>query len=176
MIRYVAHMAGHSAGKPGSTPAPANILRGLDPIDRAIVRLLSGEGRLPNNALAEAVGIAPSTCLGRVRSLVERGVIRGFHADVDPAAVGLGIQVLIAVRLQADARANIGSFARDVVQLPGVMNVFFLGGADDFMVHVAAADTDALRDFVAEHLSRRPDVANTVTNVIFEHMHSSLLG
>lgn len=145
----------------------------LDATDHEIVRLLSAQGRLPNNALAEAVGIAPSTCLGRVRALVDRGVIRGFHADVDPSAVGLGIQVLIAVRLQADARANIGSFARDIARLPGVMNVFFLGGADDFMIHAAAADTDALRDFVAEHLSRRPDVANTVTNLIFEHTHSS---
>ena len=147
----------------------------LDPTDRAIVQLLSAEGRMPNNALAEAVGIAPSTCLGRVRALVDRGVIRGFHADVDPASIGLGIQVLIAVRLQADARASIGSFARDIARLPGVMNVFFLGGADDFMIHAAAADTDALRDFVAEHLSRRPDVANTVTNLIFEHTHSSAI-
>lgn len=169
-------MSAISAAKTSPTPTPANILRGLDDTDRAIVRILSREGRMPNNALADLVGIAPSTCLGRVRALMDRGVIRGFHADIDPATVGLGIQVLIAVRLQADARASIGSFARDIVQLPGVMNVFFLGGADDFMVHVAAADTDALRDFVAEHLSRRPDVANTVTNVIFEHMHSSVLG
>ena len=156
-------------------PSGVNFVRELDATDRAIVRLLSADGRLPNNALAEAVGIAPSTCLGRVRSLMERGVIRGFHADVDPAALGLGIQVMIAVRLQADARANIGSFAKDVAKLPGVMNVFFLGGADDFMVHVAAEDTEALRRFVAEHLSRRPDVANTVTNLIFDHTHASAI-
>ena len=163
------------SSKSGATVhRPANFV--LDATDRAIVRLLSAEGRMPNNALAEAVGIAPSTCLGRVRALVDHGVIRGFHADVDPASVGLGIQVLIAVRLQADARANIGSFARDIARLPGVMNVFFLGGADDFIIHAAAADTDALRAFVAEHLSRRPDVANTVTNLIFEHTHSSALG
>ena len=146
----------------------------LDDIDRKIVATLSNAGRLPNNALAEAVGIAPSTALARVRSLVAKGVIRGFHADVDPAALGLGIQVMIAVRLRPEARANLGSFAHLVARLPGVMNVFFLGGADDFLVHIAAADTDALRDFVAEHLSRHPDVANTVTNVIFEHVHSTL--
>lgn len=166
-------MAAISAHSSVSAPTHANNV--LDPVDRAIVRLLSADGRMPNNALADAVGIAPSTCLGRVRALVQRGVIRGFHADVDPAAIGLGIQVLIAVRLQADARANIGAFARDIAKLPGVMNVFFLGGADDFMIHLAAADTDALRGFVAEHLSRRPDVANTVTNLIFEHTHSSAL-
>lgn len=150
--------------------SPANFV--LDPIDHEIVRLLSHDGRMANNALAEAVGIAPSTCLGRVRALMQRGVIRGFHADIDPASIGLSIQVLIAVRLQADARANIGRFATEIARLPGVINVFFLGGADDFIVHVAAASTDSLRDFVAEHLSRRPDVANTVTNLIFEHTHS----
>jgi len=164
-------MASTASKSAVSVPSGANFV--LDATDRAIVRLLSAEGRMPNNALAEAVGIAPSTCLGRVRALVDHGVIRGFHADVDPASVGLGIQVLIAVRLQADARANIGTFARDISRLPGVMNVFFLGGADDFIIHAAASDTDALRDFVAEHLSRRPDVANTVTNLIFEHTHSS---
>jgi len=60
----------------------------LDDIDRHIVRELARDARVANNALAERVGIAPSTCLGRVRSLRERGVIRGYHADVDPAALG----------------------------------------------------------------------------------------
>ncbi len=166
-------MAPASAKLTAPSPALANFI--LDAIDREIVRLLSSDGRMPNNALAETVGIAPSTCLGRVRALIERGVIRGFHADIDPASIGLSIQVLIAVRLQADARANIGRFATEISRLPGVINVFFLGGADDFIVHVAAASTDSLRDFVAEHLSRRPDVANTVTNLIFEHTHSGEL-
>ena len=58
------------------------------------------DDRMPNNALAEAAGIAPSTCLGRVRSLVERGVIRGFHAEIDPAAIGRGLQAMISVRRQ----------------------------------------------------------------------------
>ncbi len=168
-------MSSHDSGQTASSTAPSNIVRALDATDRAIVRLLSRDGRMANNALADAVGIAPSTCLARVRALVERGIIRGFHADIDPAAVGLGIQVLIAVRLQADARAHISDFARDMAGLPGVMNVFFLGGADDFIVHYAAADTDALRDFVARHLSRRDDVANTVTNLIFEHTHAAAL-
>lgn len=150
-------------------------LRELDGIDRAIVRLLSTDGRMPNNAIADEVGIAPSTCLGRIRSLMDRGIIRGFHADIDPATIGLGVQVLIAVRLKASTRSHVGSFAKEIAKLPGVMNVFFLGGADDFMLHVAAASTDGVRDFVAEHLSRRDDVANTVTNLIFEHVHATVL-
>lgn len=106
---------------------------------------------------------------------MDRGVIKGFHANVDPAAIGLGVQVLIAVRLKASTRSHVGTFAREVAKLPGVMNVFFLGGADDFMLHVAAANTDAVRDFVAQHLSQRDDVANTVTNLIFDHIQASVI-
>lgn len=166
--------AQHSKTDPASTVEP-NVVRELDTIDRAIVRLLSADGRMPNNAIAEAVGIAPSTCLSRIRALVDRGVIRGFHADVDPTAIGLGVQVLIAVRLKASTRSHVGTFAREVAKLPGVMNVYFLGGADDFMLHIAAANTDAVRDFVAEHLSRRDDVANTVTNLIFDHVQATVV-
>lgn len=164
----------HSKTNPPSAVEP-NVVRELDAIDRAIVRLLSADGRMPNNAIADTVGIAPSTCLSRIRSLVDRGVIRGFHADVDPTAIGLGVQVLIAVRLKASTRSHVGTFAREVAKLPGVMNVYFLGGADDFMLHIAAANTDAVRDFVAEHLSRRDDVANTVTNLIFDHVQATVV-
>lgn len=168
-------MAARNAGIDTGSANESNLLRELDGIDRAIVRLLSKDGRMPNNAIAEEVGIAPSTCLGRIRALQDRGIIRGFHADVDPGAIGLGVQVLIAVRLKASTRSHVGSFAKEIAKLPGVMNVFFLGGADDFMLHIAAPNTDGVRDFVAEHLSRRDDVANTVTNLIFEHVQSTVL-
>ena len=168
-------MTNNQAHRVEPAPQAPNLVRDLDAIDRAIVRLLGKDGRLPNNAIAEAVGIAPSTCLGRIRSLVDRGVIRGFHAVIDPVAIGLAVQVLIAVRLKASTRSHVATFAQEVAHLPGVMHVYFLGGADDFMVHLAAPNTDAVRDFVAQHLSRRDDVANTVTNLIFDHVRSPIL-
>jgi DNA-binding Lrp family transcriptional regulator len=131
---------------------------------------------MPNNALAEAVGVAASTCLGRVRLLRERGVIRGFHADVDPAAIGRPIQAMIAVRMQSHARSHIAEFASSVSELEEVLNVFFLAGADDFLVHVAARSTENLRDFVVVNLSGNPDVALTETNLIFEHLRSGAGG
>jgi DNA-binding Lrp family transcriptional regulator len=141
-------------------------------VDRAIVAALSADARIPNNALADRVGIAPSTCLTRVRSLRESGVIRGFHADVDPAALGHEIQAMIAVRLQSDARGHIPQFAQRMARLPEVLNVFFLAGANDFMIHVATANSAELRDFVVENLSANPDVALTETNLIFEHIRA----
>src|SRR5271169_768807 len=97
---------------PGEMPAgaPGGGSGDLDEIDQHIVRELARDARLANNALSERVGIAPSTCLGRVRSLRERGVIRGYHADVDPAALGRPLQAMIAVRLQGHARGHIRSF------------------------------------------------------------------
>jgi DNA-binding Lrp family transcriptional regulator len=159
------------AGRPGPADRDADPAA-LDPVDRAILRILTADARVPNNALAELVGVAPSTCLGRVRALRERGVIRGFHADIDPASVGRPIQAMIAVRMQSHARSHIAEFAATVSQLPEVLNVFFLAGADDFLLHVAARDTENLRNFVVVNLSGDPDVALTETNLIFEHIRS----
>lgn len=160
-----------------STPhgaLPNKIRPTLDTVDRVLVDELSRDARTPNNALAAAAGIAPSTCLGRVRALRESGVIRGFHADVDPALVGRALQAMIAVRMQTHARSRLQQFLRHLAGLPGVLNVFLLGGAHDFFVHVAVADSDALNEFVIGNLSGNPDVALTETNLIFQHAQSAL--
>jgi DNA-binding Lrp family transcriptional regulator len=146
----------------------------LDSVDRRIVRALAEDARIPNNALATLAGVAPSTCLGRVRALRERGAIRGYHADVDPAVLGRPLQAMIAVRLQSHARGHIPDFMTKIAELPEVINVFFLGGANDFLVHIAAANTTNLRDFVVVNLSGNPDVALTETNLIFEHVRAGV--
>jgi DNA-binding Lrp family transcriptional regulator len=163
---------GGSAGAPGAGQSGAG---DLDDIDRHIVRELARDARIANNALADRVGIAPSTCLGRVRSLRERGVIRGYHADVDPVALGRPLQAMIAVRLQSHARSRIRGFVAEVAGLPEVLNVFFLAGKDDFLLHVAAASTSSLRDFV-ETLSSNGDVSYTETSLIFEHIRADAVG
>jgi DNA-binding Lrp family transcriptional regulator len=166
--------AGGSASA-GQASAGHNGAGDLDDIDRHIVRELALDARIANNALAERVGIAPSTCLGRVRSLRERGVIRGYHADVDPAALGRPLQAMIAVRLQSHARSRIRGFVAGVAGLPEVLNVFFLAGKDDFLLHVTAASTSSLRDFV-ETLSSNGDVSYTETSLIFEHIRADAVG
>ena len=152
----------------------AKDVRELDDIDGRIVAALRHQGRLANNALADQVGIAASTCLTRVRSLVERGVIAGFHAEVDPAWIGRPIQAMSAVRLRGDARGANSEFSDRLAGMAEVLNVYFLAGADDFHVHVAAKDPDDLRMFVVDHLSSAPEVALTETNLIFEHKRGRL--
>lgn len=157
----------------GSIPPPAVTTTTpvlLDDLDRRILAILAVDARTPNNALAASVGIAPSTCLGRVRALRAGGAIRGFHADIDPAALGRPLQAMISVRLQAGARSRMVAFTGRIRRLPEVLDLYFLAGADDFLLHVAAADSAALRDFVVDQLSAYPEVALTETNLIFEHL------
>jgi DNA-binding Lrp family transcriptional regulator len=157
-------------------PAPEN-LRGdaaLDDVDRALVSLLRSDARMSNAKLAEHVGIAPSTCLTRVRSLIERGVLRGFHADLDPRALGLGLEALISVGIKSGARKAIAAFSEEMQSLPEVVQVFFLGGAEDFIVHVATRDTDHVRQFVVDNLSAHPSVSFTRTSLVFEHHQPGL--
>jgi len=141
----------------------------LDDVDRRILDVLATDARATNAAIAARVGIAASTCHARVRALVDRGVIRGFRADVDPAALGRGLEALIAIRLQAGARKGLEAFRDYLLTLPDVEGVFFVTGDRDFLLHVAVADSDALRDLVSKTLSVRPEVAGTSTTVIFEH-------
>lgn len=153
--------------------AANDVRRPLDAVDRAILHELAADARLPNNALADRVGVAPSTCLMRVRVLREHGVIRGFHADIEPTALGRDLQAMIAVRLAGHARGHMGPFVTRVARLPEVLDVYFVAGVNDYLLHVAVGTTVDLRDFVAEHLNRDPDVASTETNLIFEHTRAA---
>jgi DNA-binding Lrp family transcriptional regulator len=158
--------------RPGDPPKDVRVAD-LDQVDRRILTLLHSDARIPNNALADAVGIAPSTCHGRVRRLVDLGVIRGFYTDIDPVAIGLPLQAMISVSLQSNARGKIRNFIQQIRSRRQVMDVYFLAGADDFILHVAARDTEDLRAFVVENLNADVDVAGTQTSLIFEHLRGA---
>ena len=143
--------------------------RDLDRIDRAILAELERDGRISNTELAGRVGVAESTCHKRMRALMNSGAIAGFRAEIDPAAVGLHLEALIAIRLQAHARGGLRRFQRELESLPATRRVYFLAGDRDFLVHVAVRDAQALRELVADTISVREEVAATTTNLIFEH-------
>ena len=142
---------------------------GIDAVDRQIIEQLQLNGRMTNAELAERVGIAPSTCVARVRSLVSRRIITGFTASVDPAVMGMTLQVLVSVTIRSGARQRISEFSEELRALPEVLQLFFLGGVEDFIIHLAARDSDHVRDFVMEHLSAHPAVSSTRTSIVFSH-------
>ena len=145
----------------------------LDDLDRQIVTILHENARIPNVELAREVGISPSTCLARVRSLRERGVIVRYTAEIDPAALGYHLQALVSVRIRPGARHLMEQISDELRREPEVAQLFFLGGTEDFLIHVRVRDSEHVRQFVLKNLSANPAVALTETNLVFEH-HTAL--
>jgi DNA-binding Lrp family transcriptional regulator len=145
----------------------------LDAIDSALLALLQNDGRRTNRELATMLNIAPSTCLERMRSLRRRGLIVGYHAQVDLAAIGRTLQALIAVRVRPPNRAVIDGFRAFVEQLPEVLSVFVVSGGDDFLIHVAVKDTDQLQALVLDKLTRRKELADVRTSLVYEHLRKT---
>jgi DNA-binding Lrp family transcriptional regulator len=140
-----------------------------------IVRLLQKNARATNKELARAAGIAESTCLERVRSLRQRGVITGYHAEVDLAALGRTIRAIITVRLHPKTIESVQAFQAQVLEEPEVLSVTTTTGADDFLVDVAVPDVDHLRLFVLERLNGLPAVADTRTSLVYEHRRKTVV-
>lgn len=141
----------------------------LDRIDFDILTILQKDARVPNNRLAAAIGVAPSTCLERVRRLASSGVLRGHHAEVDPSAYGVGLEAMIAVRLRRHSRDLVDAFRDYVVELDEVRGVFHVTGGDDFLVHVAVRDSDHLRDLALDAFTTRSEVDHIQTRLIFQY-------
>ena len=147
----------------------------LDAVDRALVRELQADARRSNRELAGAVHVSPSTSSERVRALRAEGVVRGYHADVDLAALGRRVQALTAVTIRPPTRSNIEAFRNWVGALPELIGVFVVSGGSDFLLHVAVPDTDALYAFVIDRLTERPEVADVNTSIVYEHIRKTVL-
>ena len=146
-----------------------NAVDELDSVDRALLLELQKDARQTNKALAAKVGVAPSTCLERVRELRARGVIRGFRSDVDPAAVGRPVQAILSIQQRpSHGRDDIEILLSHIRNLPETLTVMALTGTTDFIVHVAIRDTNHLRDVVWA-LTERREVARLQSSLIFVH-------
>src|SRR5690606_25884126 len=115
---------------------PQNLERPhMDDTDRRLLRALSTNARSTGTALAAASGASESTVSARLRSLQSRGVVRGYHADLNLDALGVTVQAFIAVRFATIAREDIEQFRGEAPGWPGVLGVFNVAGADDFLLH-----------------------------------------
>lgn len=142
----------------------------LDDLDLALIGMLREDARVSNRAIAQALGVAESTAHARRRSLEARGIVTGYTAVVSQVALGHSLQALIGVTLRGGTRQDaIARFAATTRGLPQVVQAFFVGGVDDFVVHVAVGDSSALREFVVDHVSSHATVATTRTSVIFDY-------
>ena len=149
--------------------------KALDRIDYEILALLQNNARISNKEIAETLGLAPSTCLVRIRVLQTSGVISGFHAEIDPVRLGVGIQAMIAVRLLRHFKPDVEAFRRHALSLSEVVQLYHVAGPIDFLVHVWARDSNHLRELALTAFTSREEVAHIETELIFEHLRSAKL-
>lgn len=140
----------------------------LDPVDLQILRLLQNDARTTYRDLAAEVGIAASTCLDRVARLRRSGVILGHRLALDPARLGRGLQALLSVQVRPHSRELIGPFVERIRALPESRALFHLTGPEDYLVHVAVADTADLQRLVVDEFTSRREVARVETRLIFQ--------
>jgi len=142
----------------------------LDRIDFQILGLLRKNARLSNKEIAQRVGLAPSTCLVRTRLLQQSGAITGFKAELNPLALGVGLQAMIAVRLKRHYKPDVEAFRQHALDLPEVVRLYHVAGPIDFLAHVWARDPEHLRDLAMTAFTAREEVSHIETELIFEHV------
>lgn len=137
----------------------------LDRIDRKILRDLQENGRMSNVELAEHAGISAPPCLRRVRALEEAGVIKGYHAEIDPSSLGYGIFVFAQVGLNSQAENDLKKFEQVVNGWNNVVECFLVSGEFDYVVKIYSKDWDDYQDFLTNHLSAVPNVSHIKTSL-----------
>ena len=145
-------------------------LREIDVFDEKILRALRHNGRATSLELAEAVGLSPSSCQRRQRELEERGIVRGYRADIDPVVLGQALTVFAAVQLQRHERNEVQAFQKAVVRLPEVLEAHHIAGAFDYLLRIAVADLAAYEAFHADRLTALPGIANITSYIAMSTM------
>jgi DNA-binding Lrp family transcriptional regulator len=147
----------------------------LDSVDWRILEELQNDATLPNRTLAERVGLAPSSCLQRVRRLRELDVITGFHAAVDPTTTGLPLEAVVSVNVRPHTRPVVAAFRRFVMAQPETRSLFHVSGQADFLIHIAVADSKHLQAFLLDKLASRTEVRNPTSSVVLERVETRAL-
>ena len=138
----------------------------LDRKSEHILRELSADGRVSNIELAERVGLSPSACLRRVQELERTGVIRGYRAVLDRAAMGAGFVAYIAVGLGSHTKASQEAFERAISRAPEVVECHNTTGTIEYLLRVECADLPAYKHFHTDILGAMPQVTSITSYVV----------
>jgi DNA-binding Lrp family transcriptional regulator len=137
----------------------------LDTVDLEILAALQEDGRMTNVDLAARVGLTAPPCLRRVRALEQAGVIQGYHARLNPVALGFDITVFALVSLRSQAEQDLRAFEEHVATLPEVRECHMLNGEIDFILKIVAHDLQSFQRFLTSNLTTAPNVASVKTSL-----------
>ena len=150
-------------------------IKKLDDVDLRILTILYKNADITNKELAAQIGIAPSTCLERVKRLKQNGVIKNAFIDVNLKTIGGNIEAIAAIRLQPYNKEIVNKLRDDLLQLPEIISMYHMGGSYDYFIHMSVRDSEHLRNFVFEAITSRDEVTTVETSLIFEHSRSGVL-
>lgn len=131
----------------------------MDAFDRKIVSALATAGRMTTVDLSDRVGLSASACTRRLQSLEAAGVIRGYRAMVDPAAVGLGITVFVEITLERQNDDTLRAFEAALAGSPNVLSCHLMSGASDYLIRIVAHDLADFERLHANVLGHLPGVS-----------------
>jgi DNA-binding Lrp family transcriptional regulator len=137
----------------------------LDRIDRRILADLQADGRMTNVELARRAGISAPPCLRRVRALEEAGYIQGYHAEIEPHALGFNVTVFAHVGLNSQAEADLKAFEELVLAWPEVRECHMLAGETDFLLKIVAHDWDDYQRFLTTKLTAAPNISHVKSSL-----------
>jgi len=136
----------------------------INEIDRKILNIIQQDARIANAEIARQVGLAPSAVLERVKKLEERGVIRGYAAEIDPAQVDFGLTAFVAVRINECCSET----DKYLMEIPEVLEVHDVAGEYSYFLKVRVKNTEELSILLRQKLTNVPNVAATKTTVVLQ--------
>ncbi|WP_091248190.1 Lrp/AsnC family transcriptional regulator [Arthrobacter sp. ok909] len=146
----------------------------IDNIDRSILRHLQMDGRMTATALASKVGLTVAPCHRRLRELEAAGIIRGYRADIDPAAVGLGFEAIVFVTLRQVDRSTMEIFENRVADNPNIVEAQRLFGSPDYLLKVIAEDLPSYQRFYDSELTSLPGVERLTSTLVMKNLKSNV--
>jgi Lrp/AsnC family leucine-responsive transcriptional regulator len=138
----------------------------MDPLDKKILRILQQRGRITNVELAKKNNLSPSSMLERVRRLEERGVIKGYRADLDPKALGYQVQAMVLITLSRHQMGSIDAFEESIRAISAVSACYHLTGQYDYLVHLVVRDIDHLGEVIKHTIGGIPGVEKQETFLV----------
>jgi DNA-binding Lrp family transcriptional regulator len=141
----------------------------LDAIDRKILEAVQADGRISNVDLAARIHLSAPQCFRRVRSLEERGVIRGYRAEVAPEAIGLAVTAFVSVSIGADF-GRVREIEAEIRAFPQILECYSVSGEDDYLLKVVAHDLKALSNFLTDRLMQVPGIDDVRSMIALEEI------
>ena len=142
----------------------------MDHVDRAILAELQADGRLTVTELADRVRLTPGPCHRRLRELERSGVITGYRALVNPAAVGMGFEALVQITLERGDAGTVTSFETALAELPQVRHAERLFGDPDYLLRVAARDLESFATLRDQKLATLPGVHRLTSTIVMKRI------